>query len=441
MKIRCRSAVFAAMMLLLVLAPGVSRAGYDYVDISNPFLRKIPIAVPQFKSFSGTPEEMKRARSSSQLLAETLAFTGYFKILDPASFLFDPQKDGIVAPRINFKNWTTVGAELLITGGLVQTAGLVEMELRLYDTFKEKLLLGKRYKGALADQRRIIRRFCSEVIYKLTGHRGIFGSKIAFVSTTSGNKEIYTCDFDGYRPHKFTNNRSINLTPMWSSDGKWIAYTSYAKGNPDLYIKNVREKRGTVVARKGINISPCWVPGRFELSATLSFTGDQEIYLLTGRGKIIKKLTNNRGIDVSASWSPDGKKMAFVSKRSGTPQIYIKDIVTGRVRRLTYEGKHNTQPNWSPKGDRIAYTAIADGEINIRVIGVDGNGLIQLTEGQGDNESPSWSPDGSLIVFSTNREGPSRLYVMTSYGTDQRRLLEMPGEQSEPNWSPNIEGP
>ncbi len=441
MKNRCRSAVYAAMMLLLVLAPGVSRAGYDYVDISNPFLRKIPIAVPQFKPFSGTPEEMKLARSSSQLLAETLAFTGYFKILDPASFLFNPQKDGIVAPRINFKNWTTVGAELLITGGLVQTAGLVEMELRLYDTFKEKLLLGKRYKGALADQRRIIRRFCSEVIYKLTGHRGIFGSKIAFVSTTSGNKEIYICDFDGYRPHKFTNNRSINLTPMWSSDGKWIAYTSYAKGNPDLYIKNVREKRGTVVARKGINISPCWVPGKFELSATLSFTGDQEIYLLTGRGKIIKKLTNNRGIDVSASWSPDGKKMAFVSKRSGTPQIYIKSIVTGEVRRLTYEGKHNTQPNWSPKGDRIAYTAIADGEINIRVIGVDGNGLIQLTEGQGDNESPSWSPDGSLIVFSTNREGPSRLYVMTSYGTDQRRLLEMPGEQSEPNWSPNIEGP
>ena len=440
MKALEKTAVCLAVVLFLATVPGICFAGYDYVDISNPFLRKIPIAVPQFKAFSGTADEIKLARSSSHLLSETLAFTGYFKILDPASFLFDPQKDGIVAPRITFKNWTTVGAELLITGGIVQTAGLVEMEMRLYDTFKQKLILGKRYKGSVADQRRMVRRFCSEVIFKLTGRRGIFGSKIAFVSTSTGNKEIYICDFDGYRPHKFTSNKSINLTPMWSSDGKWIAYTSYAKGNPDLYIKNVREKRGTVVARRGINIAPCWVPGKFELSATLSFTGDQEIYLLTGRGKIIKKLTNSRGIDVSASWSPDGKKMAFVSKRSGTPQIYIKDIVTGEIRRLTYEGKHNTQPNWSPRGDRIVYTAFADGEINIRVIGVDGNGLMQLTEGQGDNESPSWSPDGSLIVFSSDREGRSRLYVMTSYGTDQRRLLEMPGDQSEPNWSPNIEG-
>lgn len=435
-----KTAACLILVLSLVMVPIACFAGYDYVDISNPFLRKIPIALPQFKAFSGSPAETDLSRSSAQLLSDTLDFTGYFKILNPTSFLYDPQKDGIVAPQIKFKNWTTVGAELLVTGGIVQTADLVEMELRLYDTFKEKLILGKRYKGLVADQRRMIRRFCAEVIYKLTGRHGIFDSKIAFVSTASGNKEVYICDFDGYRPRKFTSNKSINLTPVWSSDGKWIAYTSYVKGNPDLYIKNVAEKRGTVVARKGINISPCWVPGKFELSAALSFTGDQEIYLLTGRGKIIKKLTNSRGIDVSASWSPDGKKMAFVSKRSGTPQIYIKNISTGELRRLTYEGKHNTQPNWSPRGDRIAYTAFADGQINIRVIGVDGNGLMQLTDGQGDNESPSWSPDGSLIVFSSNREGRSRLYVMTSFGTDQRRLLDMAGEQSEPFWSPNITG-
>ncbi len=426
------------LSVVLILFCGHAFAGYDYVDINNPFLRKIPIAIPQFKAISGTAGEFEVSHSASKLLTETLAFTGYFKVLDPAAFLFDPQKDGIVAPNINFKNWTTVGAELLITGGVLRTADLVEMELRLYDTFKGKLIVGKRYRGQVADQRRMIHRFCSEVVYQLTGRHGIFGSKIAFVSSSSGNKEIYTCDFDGFDPKPFTHNKSINLSPAWSSDGRWIAFTSYVKGNPDLYIKNVIEKRGSVVSRPGINISPAWLPGKFELAATLSFNGDQEIYLLTGRGKIIKKLTNMPGIDVSPAWSPDGKQMAFVSKRSGTPQIYIKNIISGEVHRLTYDGRHNTQPAWSPRGDKIAYTALVKGQINIRVIDVDGNGLLQLTDGPGDNESPSWSPDGSLIAFSSTRGGPSKIYVMTAFGTDQRRLLDLPGQQSEPRWSANI---
>ena len=214
-------------------------------------------------------------------------------------------------------------------------------------------------------------------------------------------------------------------------------------GNPfiigkDGIIKHVFEKRGYQILEKGTNISPAWVPNRLELAASLSYTGDPEIYLLTGTGKVIRRLTENRGIDVSPSWAPDGRQFAFVSKRSGTPQIYIQDLASGDTRRLTYEGKNNTQPSWSPRGDKIAYTAIEDGQINIRVIGVDGSGLRQLTINAGDNESPAWSPDGSLLVFSSTREGPSRIYVMNAFGTDQRRLLSLPGKQSEPKWSARL---
>jgi TolB protein len=309
------------------------------------------------------------------------------------------------------------------------------MELRLFDTFKERLLVGKRYKGWLKDQRQMIRRFCSEVIFHLTGERGVFDSHISFLSTGTGHKEIFICEFDGYRPSQFTYNKSINLFPAWSTDTKWLAYTSYVKGKPDLYIKSLEEKRGATIAVEGLQITPAWVPGKFQLAATLSFSGDQEIYLLTGTGKIIKRLTNSRGIDVDPTWSPDGKRMAFVSKRSGAPQIYIMDIDSGRVKRLTYEGRYNTEPNWSPTGDKIAYSGMAAGEINIYVIDVDGGDPMQLTQNQGSNESPSWSPDGSLIVFSSTRQGLSKIYVMTAYGTDQRRLLSLPGEQSSPAWS------
>jgi TolB protein len=418
----------------VMIGTGICGAGYDYIDITHPFLRKIPIAIPVFKKVYPGDATDRLSRTASDLLAETLDFTGYFKILDRGAFLVDMQTVTALA-NVNFHNWTSIGAELLVTGGGLIQGDQVEMELRLYDTFKEKLLVGKRYKGLIKDQRKIIRRFCSEIIFFLTGDKGIFNSEIAFVSNGTGNKEIYICEFDGYSPRQVTHLNSITLSPAWSSDGKWLAYTSYAKGKADLYIKHLREKRGTVISKKGINITPAWVPNQFALAASLSFSGDPEIYLLTGTGKVINKLTKSRGIDVSPTWSPDGKQMAFVSKRSGTPQIYIKNISSGSVRRLTFQGRYNTQPSWSPKGDKVAYSGMESGRNNIFVIGSDGQGLIQLTQDQGDNEAPSWSPDASLIVFSSTREGPSRIYVMTAYGTDQRRLLALKGEQTQPDWS------
>jgi len=425
--------------LFLLIESAHCQTEYDYIDINNPVIRKVPIAVPMFKPMSGSEGEKFLSQEASNLLSKSLEFTGYFKIIDRDAYLVDPEKSDIIVSNINFKNWTGIGAELLITGGLFLKDNIIEMELRLYDTFKGLLLVGKRYKGVVNNQRKMIHRFCGEVIYKLTGTRGIFNSKIAFVSTSSENKNIYLCEFDGHNPVQLTYNKSIALSPAWSSDAKWIAYTSYSKGKPDLYIKHLKDKHGFIVAKKGINITPAWVPGKFSLAATLSFSGDPEIYLLTGTGKIIKKLTNNWGIDVSPTFSPDSNKMAFVSSRSGSPQIYIMDLESGQVKRLTFQGRYNTCPSWSPRSDKIAYSGMGNGQINIYTIDVDGKSpALQLTHNSGNNESPTWSPDGSLIAFSSTRKGPSRIYVMTAYGTEQRCLLALPGEQINPEWSPGV---
>ena len=446
MNVCCLRKIVAISIAFILIGPMVCFAQsdedqYDYIDISNPFLRKIPLAIPYFKNENGTSEEARLSSSATDLLSASLAFTGYFKLLDRGAFLFDPTRDGVLTPQINFSNWTVIGAELLVTGLFELTDGSITMELRLFDTFKAKRILGKKYSGKIADQRRMLHRFCSEVMQYLTGHRGMFASKIAFVSNGTGKKEIYSCEFDGYSPQQVTRNNSITLFPAWSSDGRHLAYTSYKRGKPDLFIKNLfnkAEPRETSITEKGINITPAWVPGKFELAATLSFSGDQEIYLLTGSGKIIKRLTSMRGSDLSPTWSPDGKKFAFVSNRSGSAQIYIQDVASGRARRLTYEGNYNTQPSCSPLGDKIAYSSQGErGRHDIVVIDVESLEHRQLTHEAGDNEGPSWSPDGSLIVFSSNREGPSRLYVMTAFGTDQRRLLAMKGEQTNPKWSMN----
>ena len=325
-----------------------------------------------------------------------------------------------------------------MTGAVSVNGSQLEMDLRLFDTYNERQLIGRKYTGNVSELRKMIRRFCNEIMAQLTGTAGFFESRIAFML----NRDVYICDFDGSNPDAITNNQSINLTPALSTDGKWIAYTSYAKGKPDLFIQGVQDKRLSVVDKKGMGISPSWVNGKFELGATLTFSGDQEIYLLTGTGKIINRLTDSPGINISPSFSPDGKRMAFVSRRGGSPQIYIQDMNSGQAVRLTFQGNNNTQPEWSPKGDKIAYTTLEKGGLfNICVIGVDGSGLVQLTQSQGDNESPSWAPDASMIVFSSTRDGVSRIYVMTAYGTDQRALqLNLSGKQSEPKWSPCVTG-
>ncbi|MGA6924984.1 MAG: DPP IV N-terminal domain-containing protein, partial [Desulfosarcina sp.] len=330
---------------------------------------------------------------------------------------------------------------LLITGGVAVRDGNAEFELRLFDTVKQKLLVGKRYRGSVDDHRQVALRFCSEVVYAVIGSRGFFDSRIAFVSNGTGSKEIYLCEFDGSNIKRFTHHNSISLFPDWSSDGRWIAYTTYADKRARIRIQHTTENRTASIDKPGLQVAPAWVPDRFELAASLSFSGDQEIYMLTGNGKVIKRLTSSVGIDVEPTWSPDGKRLAFVSKRSGNPQVYILDTVSGRVQRLTFEGRYNTQPSWSPKGDRIAYSAMENGAINIFTINPEGGEPIQLTQDQGNNEAPAWSPDGSLIAFSSTREGKSRIYVMTAYGTDQRRLLTLSGEQTNPKWSPNILNP
>ncbi|NWH06699.1 Tol-Pal system beta propeller repeat protein TolB [Desulfobacter latus] len=413
---------------------------YDYISISNPFLNKTPVAVTSFKAFSGHEAEIAAGVQAEQILKAGLDFTGYLKIMNPTAFLSNPAESGIQLGQINFKDWTGIGAELLVTGGVEEHDGQVKLQLRLMDTFNTKLVVGKIYSGPTTRIRAMVHRFCAEVANALTGNFGVFGSKIAFVSTVNGNKEIYSCDFDGFNPRQMTDHKSISLSPAWSDDGQWLAYVSYAKGKPDIFIKNVKNKLGAVVNYKGINISPDWMPGKLNLAATLSFSGNQEIYLLTRKGEIIKRVTKSWGSNVSPKFSPDGRKIAFTSSRSGNPQIYIQDLESEEARRITFTGRYNTSPAWSPDGKKIAYVGIEKNKINIFVISVDPHigTPVQLTADQGDNEDPCWSPDGSLIVFKSNRTGgKAHLFVMTAAGTDQRRLLSMSGIQSEPDWSGN----
>ena len=275
---------------------------------------------------------------------------------------------------------------------------------------------------------------------KTESYEKLQNSKIVFVSRVGENKEIFISDFEGKNISQITHHKSISLSPSLSQDGHWLTYTSYVNGKPDIFVQNMKTHIITTIAYKGMNITPGWVPGKFELVAALSLDGDQEVYLLSGKGEILKRLTRSGGIDVAPRVSPDGRKLAFVSRREGSPQIYVKNLDTDGVMRVSLQGKYNTSPAWSPSGDKLAYVGIVKNKIDIYVTGFDGAAPMQLTRDQGDNEDPSWSPDGSFIVFSSTREGASKIYVMTARGSEPRRLINLPGAQTDPQWSPGRGG-
>ena len=359
------SRAIATLLLLLLAAVTVTAKEYDYINISDPHLKKTPIAITRFKAFNRMTTEVQEGERAERTLKDALSFTGYLKVMNSNAFLSDPSQAGIALGEIDFKDWTSIGADLMITGGIKAEGGLFMLELRLFDTLSTKLLLGRRYHSVGKEKiRTTIHRFCSELAYKLTGNYGVFGSQIAFVSTASGRKEIYISDFDGNNPRRVTQHNSICLSPAWSHDGQWLAYVSYAKGKPDIFIKHLTENRGAIVNYDGMNIAPDWMPDQLKLAATLSFSGSQEIYLLTKKGEIIKRVTKSWGVNVSPRFSPDGNRIAFTSSRGGNPQIYVQDLESGEVRRVTFQGRYNTSPAWSPDGKKIAYVGIDKNKIN-----------------------------------------------------------------------------
>ncbi|HTL99888.1 MAG TPA: Tol-Pal system beta propeller repeat protein TolB [Candidatus Omnitrophota bacterium] len=310
-----------------------------------------------------------------------------------------------------------------VEGTVEESGDGLQFTGEVFDLATAESMFKRSYPFHRADTRETMHRFADDVLEALTGERGICETKVAFIRSTGRVKEVWVMDYDGLNPYQLTHDRSIALSPAWAPWGTELAFTTFKRGNPDLYLFDLRRGASYPFStRPGPNIAPSYSPDGKWIACSLYRDGNAEIYLISRDAQTAKRLTRNPRIDSGPCFSPSGDQIAFSSDRSGSPQIYVMDGEGVNQRLLTQEGKYNDSPRWSPKGDRITYAARHDGIFDVVVMDANGQRPFQITSGAGHNENPQWSADGRKIYFSSTRSGRRQVYMMNADGSDVVQL-------------------
>ena len=415
---------------LLLLPLGVSNVAAKRIslDITSAEARKIIFAVPWFQS-GGSDSDAKLDRTLADTLSKALVFHGIIDVLPNQRVVGSGTSD-----------WARLGADYGVVGRYSVSKDQINMEIRLFDAAEDKMLMGKAYKGPLDEKDQMIFKFTDSVIEELTGTPGLATTQIAFVTQPSDKREreVFITNILGRKMRQITRHRNLVVSPRFSPDGVYLAYTSYHSGNQNLYITDLRQSKTTRVIsrRKGMNLAPAWSPDGEKLVVTLSFQGNPDLYLVNRRGEIIRQLTKRTGINVSPTFSPDGRHIVFVSDRSGKPQLYLMELSSGNTQRLTFEGVENAEPTWSPVDSLVVYSSLRGGIYQLCTINPFSIGSsTQITNDQTHHETPSWSPDGNQVIFAKRDGKGHKVYGIMKNGLHQRMLFSLPGSQTYPRWA------
>lgn len=428
-----RSVTFAVALCAAMAIPGTARAGDDgqavIIELSNPKRTLRPLAIP--RAVGGSSEMVALVEKTASF---DMKVSGLFRLIEPRLHRL-VQDRGL---NIDAEGWKKVGAFGVMKYEVLQRGKRVTLNTRLYETGKgDQSVLSRTYQGS--DIRTMTHLWCNDVVEYYTGEKGFFGSKIAFVGKKNGKKVVMAMDFDGEGVYSLTRNRSNNLLPAWSPGGGKVAFTSYMRNNPDLYVVGAgggRPKR--ISKQRGMNTGASWSPDGSRLAVTLSRDGNPEIYIISAEnGRTLRRLTKNKSIDTSPAWSPGGTEIAFVSDRQGGPQIFVMSANGGSAKRVSRNGSYNTTPVWSPrKGKRIlAYTTRDKGKFDIVTLDLDSKKMVRITQSQGNNEEPSFSPNGRAIAFASTRKGGAGIYIASADGKGQQ-VRVFKGYATSVDWGP-----
>lgn len=402
--------------------------GIVYIEITSPNLRLYRLAYlwhcPD-PSLGGTPD---------RIIRRCLEISYLFDPIPEANL---PQKGFLTPDKVNHQAFKEVGAEFVLSASAWTEGGEVVLGFFAYDPVQGITIGGKRYRGPRAALDLMAYKLVDDFLELLTGSPGPFSSRIAFVKSRDGFRELWMAYPDGRNARPLVREW-ICMSPSWSPDGKRLLFTGFKRMNPDLYLLDLASGNMKLLSSApGPNSAAQWSPDGKNIALSMrGEKGELDLYLLDPSSGKATPLTRTPYVETSPSWSPDGKKIAFVSDRTGSPQIYLLDLATKAITPLTRFGSYNCSPRWSPRGDWIAFSGRWEGEFKIFVIRPDGSDLRLVTPYKGNHEDPAFAPNGRHLVFSSDRGGGRDLYITTLQGGGPWAITLTQEDESQPAWSP-----
>lgn len=403
------------------------------------------LAVPDFIATGG--EQKASAGAIAQVLWDDLRFEREFDLIPRASYA--PITPATSMETVPFAQWQELGANYVLIGSVRQNASSLTVQARLFDVSSQRSVWAKEYTAAANNPRAFAHTIADELHKDTRSLTGVARTKLAFASDRDGErargtveqrsiKEIYIADYDGENQRRVTVNRSLAINPSWSADGRAIAYTSYRRGYPDVYISYIYQGKmdqptgGTETIH---NFLPAFSPDGSRLAFMTNRDGNMEIYVVNRDGSGLRRVTRHPGNDSTPTWSPAGNQIAFTSDRSGSPQIYIVDADgLGQPRRITSESWAD-RATWSPAPyNEIAYAGRTGPGFDIKIFSLEQGQVRTITDGVGSNESPAWSPNGRHVAFASTRAGRTQIFTIARDGQDLRQVTKA-GNNVQPSWS------
>jgi TolB protein len=425
------------VIALILCVSFCARARAEFVvEVTRGQENAIPVAVVPFMA-ADAPDA---ALDAAAVVAGDLKRSGRFNPMDRKDMIEQPH----TGAGINFDDWRRLGNDYILVG-LMQPQGPDQyvINFELYNALNRQRLLSYQISANRAGLRLAAHQVADMVYDKITGVRGAFATRIAYVSVIGAiphrTFRLIVADSDGENPHVVMQSNEPLMSPAWSPDGQSVAYVSFEDRLPSVYVQYLKTgERKRVSAKAGVNQAPAFSPDSKKLALTLSTRdGNLDVYVLDLASGGLTRITDDPGIDTEPQWSKDGQSLYFTSDRAGGPQIYRVGLKPGdHPKRLTFQGNYNARPRLSPDESQLAFVTQEDGAYRIAVMNLDGRGDMQvLTKGQFD-VSPSYAPNGAMILYASRDRGRGVLALVSSDGRVQERLVSSEGEVQEPAWGP-----